>query len=212
MNNDNYLSIWNYIEPNLSDKIESEKVIVSMREDSNGEPFIEIIYINKNGEEISLTNGLNNIESIMDFASNFFGEFRGNYRSHISPIFYSLVTNKLHILIKENWLKLDKNSSICTCFIVNRLANYSRPTKIFMLAEVINNLMRNTFNYMDDVNSKKVWFYVNNEELENVYYKEQLGSYTTLNVDDKSANKNLEIINKQFRLNLTETPFQKVKR
>ncbi len=212
MNNDNYLNIWNYIEPNLSDKIEAEKVIVSMREDSNGEPFIEIIYINKNGEEISLTNGFNNVESIMDFASNFFGEFRGNYRSHINVIEYSLITKKLHILTEENWQKLDKNSSICTCFIVNKLANYSRPAKIFMLAEVINALMRNTFVYIDKMYSKKVWFYVNNEKLENVYYKEQLGSYTTLNVDDKCANKNLEIINKQFKLNLTETPFQKVKR
>lgn len=212
MNNDNYLNIWNYIEPNLSDKIESEKVIVSMREDSNGEPFIEIIYINKNGEEISITNGLNNVESVMDFASNFFGEFRGHYNSHINVIEYSLITKKLHILTEENWQTLNKKSSICTCFIVNKLANYSRPTKIFMLAKVMDSLMHNLFCYIDDMYSKKISFYVNNEELEKVYYREQLKYHSILNIDDKSANKNLEIINKQFKLNLIETPFQKVKR
>ena len=212
MNNDNYLNIWDYIQPNLSDKIENEKVIVSMREDSNAEPFIEIIYINKKGEEISLTNGLNNVESIMNFASNFWGEFRGNYSSHINVIQYSLITKKLHILKEENWQTLDKKSSICTCFIVNKLANYSRPTKIFMLAKVMDSLMHNTFCYLDDKCSKKVLFYVNNEELENVYYREQMKYHSFLNIDDKSANKNLEIINKQFGLNLTESPFQKVKK
>lgn len=209
MNNDNYLNIWNYIEPNLSDKIEKEKVIVSMREDSNGEPFIEIIYINKNGEEISLTNGFDKVESIIDFASNFFGEFRVNYKSHINAIEYSLITKKLHILTNENWQTLDKNSSICTCFIVNKSANYSRPTKIFMLAEVMSSLMFNTLIYIDKMYSKRISFYINNEELENMYYR---SGHVIIDIDDKSANKNLEIINKQFGLNLTETPFQKAKK
>ena len=209
MNNDNYLNIWNYIESNLSDKIENEKVIVSMREDSNGEPFIEIIYINKNGEEISLTNGLDNIESVMDFASNFWGEFRGHYNSHINVIEYSLITKKLHILTEDNWQTLDKESSICTCFIVNKLANYSRPTKVFMLAEVMSSLMFNTLLYMDKRYTRSISFYINDEELENMYYR---SGPVIIDIDNKSANKNLEIINKQFRLNLTETPFQKVKR
>lgn len=211
MNNDNYLNIWDYIEPNLSDKIEKEKVIVSMREDSNGEPFIEIIYLNKNGEEISLTNGLNNVESIIDLSSNFFGTFTGgNYNSHINAIFYSLVTKKLHILNQKNCQGLDKKSSVCTCLIVNKTSNYSRPTKIFMLAEVMAHLMYNTLIYIDPIYLyfKKISFYVNNVELENVYYIERL----TININDKSANKNLEIINKQFKLNLIETPFQKVKK
>lgn len=209
MNNDNYFNIWNYIEPNLSDKIENEKVIVSMREDSNGEPFIEIIYINKNGEEISLTNDLNNVESIMDFASNFWGNFRGNYSSHINVIEYSSITKKLHILNEENWQKLDEESSICTCFIVNKSANYSRTTKIFMLAQVMNCLMHET-SYMLDQYSKKISFYANNEELENAYYKD-FSISIRVNIDDKSANKNLEIINKQFNLNLIQTPFQKTR-
>jgi len=212
MNNDNYLNIWNYIEPNLSDKIENEKIIVSMREDSNGEPFIEIIYVNKNGEEISLTNGLNNVESIMDFTSKLWGEFRLNYNSHINAIEYSLITKKLHILTEENWQTLDKNSSICTCFIVNKLANYSKPTKVFMLAKVMDCLMYNIFCYVDDRYSKKISFYVNSEELENVYYREQFKYHSIINIDEKSANKNLEIINKQFGLKLQETPFQKTKR
>ena len=209
MNNDNYLNIWNYIEPNLSDKIEKEKVIVSMREDSNGEPFIEIIYINKNGEEISITNGFNNAKSIMDFAKNFFGEFRGSYKSHINVIEYSLITKKLHILTEENWQTLDKESSICTCFIVNKSANYSRPTKIFILAEVMSSLMFNTLIYLDKMYSTKISFYINNEELENMYYR---SGPVIIDIDKKSANKNLEIINKQFKLNFIETPFQKVKR
>ena len=209
MNNDNYLNIWNYIEPNLSDKIELEKVIVSMREDSNAEPFIEVIYVNKNCEEISLTNGLNNVESIMDFASNFFGEFRGNHISHINSIHYSLITKKLYILNEENWQKLDKESSICTCFIVNKTANYSRPTKVFMLAQVMSSLMFNTLIYMDKMYSKRISFHINNEELENMYYR---SGPVIIDMDDKCASKNLEIINKQFGLNLTELPFQKVKR
>lgn len=210
MNNDNYLNIWNYIEPNLSDNIENEKVIVSMREDSNGEPFIEIIYINKNGEEISLTNNFNSVETIMGLAKNTFSTFRLSHNLPIMSINYSLITKKLHILSEKNWQSLDEDSSVCTCFIVNKSADFSRPNKIFMLAKIIDFIM---YDAMANSNNKNIIFKVNNRELENVYYvSERINGYRKISLSNRRAEENLEIINKQFKLNLTETPFQKVKR
>jgi hypothetical protein len=79
-----------------------------------------------------------------------------------------------------------------------------------MLAQVMDCLMHDT-SYMVDMYSKKILFYANNEELENVYYKDFSSISIRVNIDDKSANKNLEIINKQFNLNLIQTPFQKTR-
>ena len=207
MNNDNYLNIWNYIEPNISDKIENEKVIVSMREDSNGEPFIEIIYVNKNGEEISLTNNFNNVETIIGLAKNTFSTFRLSHNLPIMSINYSLITKKLHILNEENWQRLDKDSSICTCFIANKSTDLSRPDKIFMLAKIINSMM---YDAMANSNDKNIIFKVNNRELENVYYvSERFKGYKMLSLSNRRAEENLEIINDEFKLNFTELPFKR---
>ena len=208
MNNDKYLNIWNYIEPNLSEKIEKEKVIVSMREDSNGEPFIEIIYVNKNGEEISITNNFNNVETIMGLAKNTFSTFRLSHNLPIMSINYSLITKKLHILNEKNWQSLDKDSSICTCFIVDKSADLSQQDKIFVLAQIIDAIM---YGVKANQHDKNIIFKVNNRELENVYYvSERFNGYRRLSLSNRRAEENLEIINEEFKLNFTEIPFHQI--
>ena len=71
--NKNYFNVFEHINSNLEEENQEGKVIICLQEDCVKEPYIEIIYIDEDGDKASFINDYDGFSLIDGFICNFTG-------------------------------------------------------------------------------------------------------------------------------------------
>jgi len=213
MNNDNYFNIYSYMESKQGGLVEKDSLddvaIVCLNEDSNGEPYIEIDYIDYDGQIGGLTSleKLDAISEYADYYTNIFDVF--SYNAIVS-ILYNLDTKQLDLINLKDKSCVDcdltfNENSISVGYIINKKINFDFKTKVKILYELMKIIMLRSY---EEGLKIDVVFKVKNQIISNIY---QYDNEDNLEPCELSEQINLSIIKNQFEVDLRET-YQKIKK
>lgn len=213
-NNDNYFDIHSYTQSKQGGILEKNSLadvaIVCLNEDSNCEPYIEINYIDYEGNEGGLTN-LEKLDDIANYANVYSSVFEVFPYNTIISILYDLDAKELDLVRLEDYscveCDLDFNeNSISVGYIINKDVNLDFKSKIKLLYEVMKRIM--AYAYKEDLELDIV-FKIKNQLISNIY-----GFVDNQNIEiiELSEQVNLAIIESEYQVSLSEPFFQKVKK
>lgn len=214
--NKNYFNVFEHINSNLEEEEISGQVIISLNEDCVKEPYIEVIYIDEDGDKAGFVNDYDNLSYIDSFACDFKDVFDVSNNDSVLSIVYDTDTYQLNLIRMrgKNYLgnKFSNNygSAIFAGYIINKKLNLEYKEKLTILYEVMKEIMENC--YEEDFESIFI-FKVKEEIIENILVTRNWKDGFIENEDEQVENSdkyNLSIIEKEFGVNFSER--QKVKK
>ena len=205
MTNENYLDIYSYLNSNLSEKEGDyyfcDGAIMSLNEDSKGEPYININYVNPSYEEGGIIN-LENMDKLFVETKLYHYIFDVLPLNAIISVLYNKNSKKLEFArlqdrsCAECDVIYDKESTVCVGYIINKDLNLDYESKIKLLYEVMKHSMINSvFQGLQ----KNINFKINNQLISNVYGR------LKDNFKELSNQANLAIIKSEFGVDLYES-------
>lgn len=210
MNNDNnYFNIFSYIASKLEEETQANDcAIICMNEDSAKEPYIEITYIDKEGNETGLTTNFENLEHMVDYASEYEEVFEVFDDDAVMSVVYDSKNNMLNLIRLKNCeytgnkFFYDYESSIFVGYIINKSCNLSYEEKIKKLYKIMKKIMENVYDL--DYN-EYFTFKIKDEVINNIYTIKswKMGYDTNENVEVSEQN-NLKTIESIFDINLND--------
>ena len=214
-NNEKYFNIIDYIKSKLElQNSKDEQVIVSLNEDCNNEPYIEITYKENSDNTAGLTNNLDKLDSMSGFTLKFDDVFDVSTDNDVVTIIYDTGTSKLNMVKQKNgklignkFLEDYETAIFLGYIIINQ--NLSREEKIKKLYTEITNIMDLT--YYHDYESNFT-FYSKGVELNNICAKKTwVDGYVGAEDEEKeqSTEENLNILEEVFGVSLKEKNKQK---
>lgn len=209
MKNENYFDIFECINKNLEEEDISGQVIVSLNEDCNKEPYIEITYIDELGDKASFVSDYENLSGMYDYVSKFTEVFDVPEDSSVTSIVYDTYTEQLNLVrvmgndyIGNKFSDDYEGSAIFVGYIINKKLNLNYEEKLNILYNVIKEIMESSF--QNDYELQFV-FNAKDEFLENIYSVKDWKDGSLENDEEEreeSNNKNLSVIEGVFNVNL----------
>ncbi len=218
VNSNNYFDVLSYIKDNLEEITETEdRVIVSLNEDNNKEPYIEITYIDTDGNVAGLTKNYDSLNLIDSYADYYSEVIDISGKDNVTTIVYDTATGKLNLINTKNGicignkLKEDFGTAIFVGYIVNPKLLMSYEEKLKKLYDVMKEIMCAAYdhNYESDF-----IFFVKEEEIGNVYTTKKWKGFESNSEEEiKLCDKNnLSVIESVFETKLEENQIQKCKK
>lgn len=216
-NNSNYFNIHNYINSKLEEGTGREDyAVVQLSVDCANEPYIEIIYVDEDGEQAGLNTNYDNLECMAEYANKYSDVFEAFTEDDaVISVVYDPDTYSLDLIKVRNGncisskLKYDYQSWVTFVgYLINPTSNFTYEEKIKSLYEVMKKIME--LSYDNDL-EESVVFKVKDEIINNIYIVRDFnkGCSTNENVDITNQN-NLTIIESVFDVKLTEN--EKIKK
>lgn len=212
-----FFDIWEYIKSKES-KVElpEDNVILTIKIDSNSEPYIDINYIDEDGNEAGLSKNLDNIgDSCAESYSDALDVAKDD---KIISLVYDTYECELNLIRYRNGNYLGnkifddyEETPIFVGYIVRGI-NLTFEDKIKKLYELMKPTMKNSY---DSGYSYNFIFKVNDEILHNIYITKDFKSGIIENEEEeieKLDKYNLAIIDDTYGIDLSKKSIQKVKK
>ena len=210
----NSFNILNYIKNRLMQTEKTtDKVIVCMNVDSNNEPYIEMTYIDCDGNIAGLTK---NYESLVDFAGycEYYEDIFDAYlNDRVMSVVYDVDESKLNLIKYSNGNYVghkfyeDYSNLIFVGYVIKK-SNLSYEEKVKTLYKVMKQIMEAA--YRSDYEGDFI-FKVKDEIISNIYtvkdFKE--GIYQNENIETTDQG-NISIIESTLEIKLREENNQKI--
>lgn len=214
-NNTNYFNIIDYVKSKLEPEVpKDEQVIVSLNEDCNNEPYIEITYTDEDGNTAGLTHNLNELDSMTLFIEQYDDVFGVSGDNDVVTIIYDTGTSKLNMVKQKNGKLIgnkfleDYETAIFLGYII-RNQNLSKEEKIKKLYDEMRDIMNDA--YYNDYENEFV-FCTKGTELNNICAK-KIWNEGFVETDEPEKERldveNLNILEEVFGVNLREQNKQK---
>ena len=214
-NNTNYFNIIDYIKSKLElETSKEEQIIVSLNEDCNNEPYVEITYTDEDGNTAGLTHNLDELDSMTSFIEAHDGVFEIPGNEDIITIMYDTGTGKLNMVKQKNGNLVgnkffkDYDCAIFLGYVIIK-KGLTKLEKIKMLYEVITNIMVSV--YSGD-KEHLFNFFSKGVELNNIFVQKNW-SEGYMGTEEEEKNilncENLSILEEVFGVSLIEKNKQK---
>lgn len=218
-NSSSHFNIFNYIKSKLEENplVENEGLItVILNKDNNGEPYIEIVYKNEEGDEAGLTKNFDNLSLITDYASNYSDVFNTYDNDSIVSIIYDNDSEKLNLIRVKNGnytgkkYMEDYDLAIFVGYIIED-KKLSKEEKINLLYEnVMEDIMDSVYQYNYQ---NSFIFMVGEQVLNNIYMTSNFIDGVSDSSDpDAISEGNIKIIEEVFGIKLSKENKQKIYR
>lgn len=201
------LDIINYILSNLEEEKTNDKIVVSMNEDDNKEPFIDITYINKDGIKGGLTSNFENLKKVKTIANEVYSVFKARYDESIVPVVYDPLINKFNLIrmdkdgsYRGNKFHTDSLDAFFVGYIIdNKDKTLDYETKVEKLYDTIKFIMA----YINKNLARKFIFKVKDNELKNIYFSKTWDNGFEANNNQKESNSyNIDLISSAYGIDL----------
>jgi len=212
-----FFDVWGYINSKTNKtEISEDRVILKINMDSNNEPYIDVNYIDEDGNEAGLTKKLLNIGNTC--AENYSDALEAIKDDNIISLVYDTFENELNLIRYKNGNYMGnkifddyEETPIFVGYIVKGL-NLSFDDKIKKLYDVMKKIMENTVELDYTYN---FIFKANDEVLHNIYVTKDFKDGICDNEKEEIElldKVNLAIIDDVYGIDLFEKHIQKVKK